>query len=80
MAPGSWLTATHVNSGRREINLSDMNAIPAFRKSRLAENMAEQLRRGNMPPKDFVLMHPAAHLSEAQKEQLIQGLQKSLGQ
>jgi hypothetical protein len=80
VAPGSWLTVAHVNSGRQQLNLSDMNAMPAFRKSRLAENMAEEIRRGNMPTKDYLLMHPAARLSDAQKEQLIQGLQKSLGQ
>jgi hypothetical protein len=57
-----------------------MNAMPAFCKSRLAENMAEEIRRGNMPMKDYLLMHPAARLSDALKEQLVQGLQKSLGQ
>ena len=41
--------------------------------------MAQQIRSGTMPPADYLLLHPEARLTDAEKEQLIQGLQKSLG-
>ena len=45
----------------------------------LAENMANQIRMGSMPPKDYLILHPDARLTEAEKQELIDGLQKSLG-
>ena len=33
---------------------------------------------GAMPPGDYLLLHPEARLSDAEKQQLIQGLQQSL--
>ncbi|MBI1276683.1 MAG: hypothetical protein GC179_01010 [Anaerolineaceae bacterium] len=79
IAPSSWLTALHVKDGRQELNLSEMDNMPAFRRNNLAQNMAEQIRSGNMPPKDYLILHPDARLTDAQKEDLITGLRKSLG-
>ncbi len=78
IAPSSWLTVMHVKDGRQELNLSEMDSMLGFRRQNLAENMAEQIRSGNMPPKDYLILHPDARLTDAQKEELIQGLQKSL--
>ncbi len=52
--------------------------MPAFRASRLPEDVAQQIRSGAMPPKDYLLLHLEACLSDAEKQQLIQGLQQSL--
>ena len=78
VAPASWLTSLHVVDGRQEMNLSEMDTMPSFRRRSLAENMAQQIRSGNMPPKDYLILHPDARLTDAEKEALIQGLQKSL--
>lgn len=77
-APGSWITAVHVNSARQQFNLSELNKMPAVRKRRLASDMADQIRNGVMPPVDFLLLHPEARLTAAEKDELIQGLQNSL--
>jgi len=77
-APGSWITAVHVNSARQQFNLSELGKLPANRKTRLARDMADQIRNGVMPPIDYQLLHPEARLSAAEKEQLIQGLENSL--
>jgi hypothetical protein len=79
-APGSWLLASHVSSGRAQFNLSDLNSLPAFRKSNLAEEASRQIQNGVMPPSDYLMMHPEARLTDAEKAQLIQGFQKSLAQ
>ena len=77
-APGSWLTSVHVNSARQQYNLSELNKLPAFRKTRLARDMADAIRNGTMPPIDYQLLHPEAQLTAIEKEQLIQGLQNSI--
>jgi hypothetical protein len=77
-APGSWLTSVHVNSARQQYNLSELNKLPAFRKARLARDMADAIRNGVMPPIDYQLLHPEAQLTAVEKEQLIQGLQNSI--
>lgn len=78
IAPASWLTTMHVHDGRAEMNLSELDSMPSFQRRRLAENMAEQIRMGSMPPKDYLILHPDARLTDAEKQQLIEGLQKSI--
>jgi hypothetical protein len=40
--------------------------------------MSEVIREGSMPPAIYTLMHPEAVLSDQEKQQLIDGLAKSL--
>lgn len=78
LAPASWITIVHVNNARAQFNLSELNTLPTFRRARLARDMADQIRNGTMPPSDFLLLHPEARLTDAEKNQLIQGLQNSI--
>ena len=75
LAPGSWLTAVHVNAGRDRFNVSAMSSF-----ARGGGEAAQQVRSGAMPLADYMLIHPTARLTDAEKQALIQGLQKSLGQ
>ena len=77
IAPSSRLTALHVSGARQELNLSELDNLPAFRRASVAESMANQIRAGAMPPADYLLMHPDARLSDAEKQQLL--LRISLG-
>ena len=78
VAPGSWLTVSHVNSGREALNFSALNNLPDFRKANLSNQIAQQIRSGAMPPKDYLLIHANARLTNTEKAQLIEGMQKSL--
>ncbi|MCW5853044.1 MAG: heme-binding domain-containing protein [Anaerolineae bacterium] len=78
VAPASWLLASHVTTARARLNLSELATLPAFRKSQIPSSMAMRIRNGTMPPSDYLMMHPQARLSDAEKQQLIQGLQASL--
>lgn len=71
-APGSWLVTHDVLDGRKKLNISEV-----IKKS--GEDMAEQVQRGKMPMDIYVLMHPEANLSDAEKQQLIAGLQATFG-
>lgn len=78
VAPGSWLLRSHVSEGREQFNLSELNNIPAFRAAELPREAAQQIRSGAMPPSDYLILHPEARLSDAEKQQLMQGMQQSL--
>jgi hypothetical protein len=74
IAPVSWLVYREVVKGRSRLNFSD------WQNSFLGElgEITEVIDEGEMPPPQYLLMHPDASLSTAEKAQLITGLIKSL--
>ena len=76
VAPISWLVSHNVDEGRRELNLSQpLRGQPA----RVANEISEKITSGEMPPRDFIVLHPEAVLSTAEKRTLIDGLRATLG-
>jgi len=57
------------------MNISQWN-LP----QRETRGAARQVERGEMPPPQYLLLHPSANLSPAEKQVLIQGLSASLAQ
>jgi cytochrome c551/c552 len=74
IAPRSWLVQRDVNGGRRHLNFTEWD-LP----QRHAKDVAEQVKQGEMPPWFYLPMHPAAKLTGAEKQALIDGAEKSLG-
>jgi len=74
VAPVSWLLALDVDRGRAEANFSEWSAS-----EKSADDFAEVIRDGEMPPFYYVLMHSEADLSDAEKDELIAGLRATLG-
>ena len=70
VAPISWLIQHDVDEGRQRLNFSNWSSG-----ARALREVSEVINEGAMPPFYFVLMHPNAGLSSAEKQQLIQGLQ-----
>ncbi|MCX6029009.1 MAG: heme-binding domain-containing protein [Chloroflexi bacterium] len=73
VAPVSWLVQHDVDEARYRVNFSEWQT-GVIR----PQQAATQVQRGNMPPKQYLLMHPTARLTAAESEQLAQGLLKSL--
>jgi cytochrome c551/c552 len=73
VAPVSWLVYNDVQEGRSRINFSDASQI-----HRSADEMVDEIQEGGMPPSQYLLMHPNAKLTDAEKLQLIQGIKNSL--
>ncbi len=73
IAPVSWLVQRDVDQGRRRLNFSEWN-LP----QRGGREAARVLQRGEMPQWFYVVMHPSAQLSAADRQALIQGLGTSL--
>jgi hypothetical protein len=74
IAPASWLAQRHVTEGRRALNFSEWD-----RPQREAREAAESVREGEMPTRDYLLIHPEARLDPAERLTLIRGLSASLG-
>lgn len=74
VAPISWAVQRHVDEGRHELNFSEWN-----RPQDEADEAAETVIEGEMPPLYYTITHPDARLTDAEKQQLIDGLTATLG-
>jgi hypothetical protein len=74
VAPISWLVQRDVNGGRQHLNFTDWNSP-----QRHAKDVASEVNGGDMPPWFYLPMHPAARLTDAEKQALVAGAGKSLG-
>ncbi len=70
VAPVNLLLWRHVTEGRENLNFSQWDQ----RQSRFDE-IGERVRSGDMPPWDYLLMHGDAKLTDAEKQQLLSGLE-----
>jgi len=73
IAPASWLVTFDVVRARDQMNFSEWN-----RRNEDAGDIARVITRGEMPPANYLMMHPSARLTDAEKQQLIAGLEASL--
>lgn len=74
IAPFSWLIQRDVDEGRRSLNFSEWNHT-----QRRAEEAANKVADGEMPPIQYLVIHPTANLNNTDKNALVQGLLKTLG-
>lgn len=74
VAPVSWLVAYDVAEGREHLNFSEWD-----REQRNADEAAEEVEEGEMPLSLYLLVHPAARLSESERAELVRGLEATLG-
>ena len=73
IAPVSWLIQNHVEEGREALNF---NAFEPGREevAEAAGEASESVAKGEMPPRDYLLMHPEARLTASEKRALMTGL------
>jgi hypothetical protein len=63
-----------VNGGRSHLNFTEWD-LP----QKHAKDVAEEVKQGDMPPWFYLPLHPAARLTAAEKQALIDGAEKTLG-
>ena len=68
VAPVSWLLKHDVDDGREELNFSAWNRIETNERGELIEECWEEVDEGEMPPWIYILGHPEARLSMADRE------------
>jgi hypothetical protein len=76
LAPVSWMLKNHVIEGRQHLNFSEWGH--GGHDDELDE-VAEVLREGEMPPRQYLLMHPEAKLTPAEQDTLIKGIPSVAG-
>lgn len=76
VAPAKFLVWRDVQEGRDRLNFSEWSGNNA----EAASEIAEVVDSGEMPPMQYTLMHPNAKLSDSEKQQLIDGMARTLGQ
>ncbi len=89
IAPISWLATLDTVRGRRHLNFSEWGIAQSRGEGsefgegdegggRGGGEIGEVIADGSMPPSLYLTTHPAARLTDAEKQQLIDGLQASL--
>lgn len=79
VAPVSWLIASHVEEGRKELNFSSWDKYSDKKKVKKLKESWEEIVEGEMPPWDFLLMHRDARLSPEDKELVHKWILESTG-
>jgi hypothetical protein len=74
IAPFSWLLQSHVDEGRQAVNFSQWD-----RTYEEAGESGETVLDREMPPRSYLLLHPEARLSDAERHALARGLDASVG-
>jgi hypothetical protein len=69
VAPMSWLVRHDVEEGRDKFNVDDWD-----RYAKDADDAAEELQKGKMPPDEYTLIHRDAMLSAREKQVLVNAL------
>jgi hypothetical protein len=67
VAPVSWLVAHDVEEARGRVNFSLWGSYDRKRRERLAEEIWEEVEKGEMPLPAYLLAHPDARPGEAAK-------------
>jgi hypothetical protein len=75
VAPVSWLVYHDVEEARSKFNVS-MWGVQKRNAGKLA---GEEVREGEMPLKNYLLLHPNAKLNEQERAELSDGLIKTFG-
>ena len=74
IAPASWIVAGHVREGRHELNFSEWD-----RDHGEADDAAETIEDGEMPLREYTLLHPKARLSDEERRTLVDALHRLEG-
>ncbi|MGF1667691.1 MAG: heme-binding domain-containing protein [Acidimicrobiia bacterium] len=74
VAPVSWLVYRDVTEGRDSLNFSEWD-----RPQEEADEAAETVLEGEMPPRYFLPAHPEAVLSDEEITALAEGLARTIG-
>ena len=67
VAPISWLLHRDVMEGRRHLNFSEWDKVPADKRARRIAACGREVKSGDMPLWFYLPLHPTARLSDADK-------------
>lgn len=68
---GWWIQLSHVNDGKRHLNFSEFGSYPEKKAKHKFEEIADEVREGEMPLGTYTLLHGDAKLSAEQTKTLL---------
>ncbi|PWG78455.1 heme-binding domain-containing protein [Pararcticibacter amylolyticus] len=68
--PVGWWLADHVKEGKGELNFDAFGTYSPEKALHKLDESEEVIRKGEMPLKSYLLLHPKAKLSDKQKEMI----------
>jgi hypothetical protein len=71
VAPVSWLLAYDVTEAREHLDFSKWSSLPARKRAKRLDKIAEEVEDDEMPPAIYRLMHPEARLDESKRTALV---------
>jgi cytochrome c len=70
IAPGSWLIESDIIEARKKMNLSRWEEMPAEQQEVLSAKIIQEVKTGEMPPLQYLVMHWSAKLSKGDVQAL----------
>lgn len=67
VAPASWLVATDVRSGQKAMNFSEWAKYSPQHRQELLKDTCDEASQGKMPEGPYLLLHPNARLTDADR-------------
>lgn len=71
VAPASWLVERDIVEARRHMNLSAWQDYDKDTRTGMLSETAAEVRRGEMPVKQYLILHPDARLTDAEPAAII---------
>jgi hypothetical protein len=65
VAPVSFLVASDVNEGREHVNFSEWDRYDGKKRTKILEEMLEEVEKGKMPLSKYIIVHPEAEMDKS---------------
>lgn len=76
--PVGWLIEKDIRDGKAKLNFSELGSLSPRRQMSKWQNVENRIKDGTMPLPMYQLMHPRAQLTEAERQQLIDWVRKTI--
>ncbi len=71
IAPFSWIIKSHVTEGRENMNFSEWAKYQPGKRGHFLDECSEVIEKGEMPLKQYTLLHPVAKFNTEEKAILV---------
>lgn len=74
--PVAWFLEGHIKEGKAELNFNEWDSLSNRRKKSKLRSIIKQIENDEMPLDSYTLIHKDASFSEAEKQELIQWVER----
>jgi len=75
IAPASWLVSYDVKEGRKNFNMSEWGKYKFSKKANILGGIASTVKEKEMPMPKYILLHPEADLTDAERDIVVRWAQ-----